>query len=129
MKQAIKPLILVFVSMAMLGCSNLPPKSAGNWIGYTEKGEASFYADRHQFKKTASGELYNHGLSTAAHKELPFGSKVRVTNVENGKSVVVKVNDRGPFVKGRVIDLSKSAFSRIGNTSLGLISVQIEVIE
>jgi rare lipoprotein A len=129
MKQAIERLVIVFVSIAILGCSSPQPKSPGNWIGFTERGEASFYANRHQFQKTASGELYNHSLRTAAHKEVPFGSNVRVTNVENGKSVVVKVNDRGPFVRGRVIDLSKSAFSSIGNTSLGVISVQIEVIE
>jgi rare lipoprotein A len=74
-------------------------------------------------------ELYNHNLKTAAHRKIPFGSKIKVTNVNNGNSVVVVVNDRGPFVNGRIIDLSKSAFSSIGNTSLGLISVQVEVIE
>ena len=129
MNCALKGLIIVFVSIAMLGCSNLQPRSADNWIGYTEAGKASYYANRHQFKKTASGELYNHNLKTAAHKKLPFGSKVKVTNVKNGNSVVVKINDRGPYVRGRIIDLSKSAFGVIGSTSSGLISVRIEVIE
>jgi len=114
----------------MLGCSSAPTKKvADEWIGYTEEGKASFYADKHQFQKTASGALYNHDLKTAAHKTIPFGSKIEVTNITNGKSVIVVVNDRGPFVNGRIVDLSKSAFSSIGNTSLGLISVQIEVIE
>ena len=129
MKHAINRLTIAFVSLAILGCSGLQPKSTEDWIGYTESGEASFYANIHQFNKTASGERYNHSSRTAAHKELPFGSNVRVTNVANGKSVIVKVNDRGPFVRGRIIDLSKSAFSSIANTSVGVISVQIEVIE
>lgn len=129
MNFALKGLTIAFASMAMLGCNNLQPRSADNWIGYTETGKASYYANRHQFKKTASGELYNHNLKTAAHKKLPLGSKVKVTNVTNGNSVVVKINDRGPYARGRIIDLSKSAFSVIGNTSSGLISVRIEVIE
>lgn len=121
--------LIFLVAVAILGCSSTPEKNSTEWIGYTEKGKASFYADRHQFKKTASGELYNHDLKTAAHRTIPFGEKIKVTNINNGKSVVAKVNDRGPFVKGRIVDLSKSAFSSIGNTASGLINVQIEVIE
>jgi rare lipoprotein A len=121
--------LIILVSVAILGCSSTPEKNSTGWIGYTEKGKASFYADKHQFGKTASGERYNHDLKTAAHRTIPFGSKVEVTNLTNGKSVVAVVNDRGPFVNGRIVDLSKSAFSSIGNTSAGLISVQIEVIE
>ena len=95
---------------------------------FSESGKASYYSDKFQNRKTASGERYQHDLKTAAHKKLPFGSLVQVTNLKNGKSVVVKINDRGPFVKGRVIDLSKSAFDHIGDTSRGLIGVKIEVI-
>jgi len=112
----------------LTSCSTVQPGTGGNWIGFTESGQASYYADKHQNRKTASGELYKHELNTAAHKKLPFGSNVKVTNVKSGKSVIVKINDRGPFVKGRIIDLSKSAFSSIGNTSSGLINVKIEVI-
>lgn len=129
MNFALKGLIIAFVSIAMLGCSNLQPTSTETRSGYTETGKASFYGNKHQGKKTASGELYNHNLKTAAHKNLPFGSKVKVTNVKNGKSVVVKVNDRGPYARGRIIDLSKSAFSLIATPSSGLIRVRIEVIE
>ena len=129
MKYSLHRLIIVLVSAAILGCSSAPPRDESEWIGYTEKGKASFYADRHQFKKTASGALYNHDLKTAAHRTIPFGSKIEVTNINNGKSIVVVINDRGPFVKGRIIDLSKSAFSGIGNTSSGLLNVEIEVIE
>jgi rare lipoprotein A len=129
MSYALHILIIFVVAFAILGCSSAPTKYDAEWIGYTEQGQASFYADRHQFKKTASGALYNHNLETAAHRKIPFGSKIEVTNVTNGKSVVVVVNDRGPFVKGRIVDLSKSAFSSIGSTSAGLLKVEIKVIE
>ena len=66
---------------------------------------------------------------TAAHKTLPFGTKVRVTNLSNGKSVVVKINDRGPFIKGRVIDLSHAAFSAIENVSRGVAKVKLEILK
>ena len=110
-------------------CSSLPEKRDSNWIGYTESGKASYYAMKFQSKKTASGEFYDRAKKTAAHKKLPFGTKVRVTNIENSKSVIVKINDRGPFVKGRIVDLSSSAFSRIANLGAGVIEVKIEVIK
>ena len=130
MKHILQWLTIFLVSAAMLGCSSAPPKnSTDEWPGYTEKGQASFYADRHQNNKTACGERYNHDLNTAAHRTIPCGSKLKVINVDNGKTVIVVVNDRGPFVKGRIVDLSKSAFSSIANTSAGVITVQIAVIE
>ncbi|GAB6907715.1 Rare lipoprotein A [Desulfosarcina cetonica] len=124
----LKKLPLLLFLCILTGCSTVQTGAGGNWIGFTESGKASYYADKHQNRKTASGELYKHDLKTAAHKRLPFGSNVKVTNIKNGKSVIVKINDRGPFVKGRIIDLSKSAFRTIGNTSSGLISVKIEVL-
>ena len=75
---------------------------------------ASWYGGFHHGKRTASGEIYNMYALTAAHKTLPFGSKIKVTNLENNKSVVLKVNDRGPFVAGRVVDISKKANQIIG---------------
>ncbi|QJD58628.1 septal ring lytic transglycosylase RlpA family protein [Pseudomonas sp. gcc21] len=125
-----KWLSLVAVILAVTGCSTAPSPSAsrGEWVGYKRSGQASFYADKFQGRKTANGERYRHGANTAAHRKLPFGSKVKVTNTRNGKSVVVRINDRGPFVRGRVIDLSKSAFARIGNPSAGLLNVKIEVV-
>ncbi len=129
MQATIRTLVLLVVLAAMAGCSNLyRPGQGGNWVGHTETGKASFYADRFQNRKTASGELYKIGRNTAAHRTLPFGSQVRVTNVRNGRSVVVRINDRGPFVRGRVIDLSRSAFASIGDTSAGLLNVRMEVI-
>ena len=67
--------------------------------------------------------------NTAAHKKLKFGTKVKVTNMTNGKSVIVKINDRGPFIKGRIIDLSKSAFAKISDLSKGIVKVRMEVVD
>ena len=114
--------------MGITACSTMGPGADGNWVGYTESGEASYYADRHQNQKTASGERYQHAATTAAHKTLPFGTRVKVTNVTNGKSGVVRINDRGPFVRGRIIDLSKSAFASIADLRAGVVKVKIEVV-
>jgi len=122
---------VVFISVIFLmsaSCSTISAQSPDGLSGFSESGKASFYASRYQNRKTASGERFNQDARTAAHRKLPFGTQVRVTNVTNGKSVVVRINDRGPFVKGRIIDLSRSAFKQIGDTDLGLISVKIEVI-
>lgn len=110
------------------GCSTVKPGAGGNSAGYKESGQASYYADKFEGRKTASGEIYRHNQKTAAHKKLPFGTKVKVTNTDNGKSVVVTINDRGPFVKGRILDLSKSAFESIGKTSSGVLNVKMEVV-
>lgn len=95
----------------------------------TQTGKASFYADKFEGRPTASGEKYKHGKLTAAHKTLPFGTKVRVTNIANNQTVDVVINDRGPYVDGRVIDLSKSAAEKLGFVNLGLAEVKIEVID
>jgi rare lipoprotein A len=119
----------VLIYFTVLGCSSSPAEGDSNWVGYTESGKASFYAMKFQSKKTASGELYDKAKKTAAHKKLPFGTKVKVTNTKNSKSVIVKINDRGPFMKGRIVDLSGSAFSSIANLDAGVIDVKIEVIK
>ncbi len=121
--------LCVLIFFTVLDCSSVPINRKSNWTGYTESGKASYYAARFQSRTTASGELYDKAKKTAAHKNLPFGSKVKVTNVKNRKSVIVKINDRGPFVKGRIIDLSGSAFSSIAYLSAGVIKVKIEVIQ
>ncbi|MCF5890611.1 septal ring lytic transglycosylase RlpA family protein [Aeromonas veronii] len=120
---------LLLVCLLLAACSSRYDEShGGSWRGYSETGYASYYADRYHGKKTASGELYRNNLNSAAHMELPFGSMVRVTNLANGKSVVVKVNDRGAFKSGRIIDLSKSAFGSIANICDGIIKVKVEVL-
>lgn len=92
-----------------------------------QTGMASYYGGSWHGKKTANGEIFNENSLTAAHKTLPFGTKVKVTNLDNGKSVVVRINNRGPYSKGRVIDLSKAAFSRIASISKGVTRVKLEV--
>jgi rare lipoprotein A len=98
------------------------PKAArGGQIGM-----ASFYANKFQGRRTASGEVYRHGALTAAHRSLAFGRKARVTSLSSGRSVVVRINDRGPFVRGRVIDVSLSAARQLGMTSRGIARVRVD---
>jgi rare lipoprotein A len=98
-------------------------------FGQSQTGKASFYADKFEGHPTASGEKYKHNKLTAAHKTLPFGTKIRVTNVENSQTVDVVINDRGPYVDGRVVDLSKSAAEKLGFVAKGLTDVKIDVID
>jgi len=98
-------------------------------MGQTQTGKASFYADKFEGHPTASGEKYKHSKLTAAHKSLPFGTKVRVTNLENNSTVDVEINDRGPYIDGRIIDVSKSAAEKLGFINLGITEVKIEVID
>jgi len=94
--------------------------------GYaTRKGLASYYADSYEGKTTANGEIYRQGKITAAHKTLPFGTKVEVTNLSNNKSVVVRINDRGPYIRGRIIDLTKAAAKEIDMVGTGVAKVKI----
>ena len=94
-----------------------------------QEGLASWYGGKFQGRRTASGEIYDKNKFTAAHKTLPFGMLVKVTNMENGKSATVRINDRGPFVEGRIIDLSQAAATEIGMTGKGLVQVRIEPFE
>ncbi len=92
---------------------------------YSETGVASWYGGRFHGRKTASGERYNQNKMTAAHKTLPFGTRVRVKNLNNGKSVSVVINDRGPFTKGRIIDVSRAAARKLDMINSGTARVQI----
>lgn len=94
-----------------------------------QAGTASYYGERWNGRRTSNGEVFNTKLLTAAHRTLPFGTLVRVTNQHNGKSVIVRINDRGPFKKGRVIDLSKAAFESIESINRGLTKVKLEIIK
>jgi rare lipoprotein A len=91
----------------------------------TETGKASYYANKFNGRKTANGEIFRNRKKTAAHKTLPFGTIVRVTNLRNGKSVKVRINDRGPFVAGRSIDLSRRAARKIGMVQEGVGNVKL----
>lgn len=102
----------------------------GNFRLYKSKAHASYYADQFNGRKTASGKRFDNNKYTAAHKKLPFGTKVKVTNEVNGKSVILEVIDRGPFVRSREIDLTKRAFKEIcSSKSAGVMLVTIEVLQ
>ena len=102
----------------------------GTFKFYKKNAHASYYANKFHNHRTASGKRYDKNKYSAAHKKLPFGSIVKVTNEANGKSVIVEVNDRGPFVRSREIDLSRRAFMEItGNQSSGNMKVTMEVLQ
>ncbi len=103
---------------AQLTAFSLPPM----------RGIASWYGGRHVGRPTASGEIHSRKLRTAAHRDLPLGTLVRVTNLKNGRSCVVKVNDRGPYVAGRIIDLSERAARDLAMLNDGLAAVRVEVL-
>jgi rare lipoprotein A len=96
---------------------------------YNESGEASYYGAKHQGKKTASGERFDQAQLTAAHRTLPFGTQVRVTNLDNNKSVVVRINDRGPFNRKRLIDISKSAAQQLDMLKTGTAPVRVQSLD
>jgi len=104
------------------------PRPIQREVGYQEEGIASWYGGEFNGRRTANGEIYDmHGLS-AAHRTLPLGTIVKVTSMQNGRSVQLKVNDRGPFVSGRVLDLSYGAASQLGIIGPGTARVRIEVV-
>lgn len=109
-------LILLFAVTLLFACS---PK-------VSQSGKASYYADKFNGRKTASGVTFRNSKKIAAHKTLPFGTKVKVTNLSNGKSTKVVIQDRGPHVAGRIIDLSKKSAKKIGLIEQGVGNVKIE---
>lgn len=92
-------------------------------------GIASYYGRKFHGKRTASGEIFDKNAMTAAHHSLPFGTKVKVTNLRNGKAVLVRINDRGPHVRGRMIDLSQAAAKKIGLSQVGTAHVKLQVLK
>ncbi len=124
-------LALGFLSL-LWGCAKRvppPPPPIQPLVGSRQIGVASWYGKDFHGKPTASGEIYNMYDMTAAHKTLPLGTQVMVTNLENGRSVKVTINDRGPFVKNRIIDLSYAAAKAIGMVGPGTAKVMIEVLK
>jgi rare lipoprotein A len=102
------------------------PSSATTKIA--QSGVASYYGPGFHGRRTANGEAFDMHAMTAAHRTLPFGTKVKVTNLANGKSAIVRVNDRGPYANGRIIDLSVAAAKQIGSTNSGTARVTLEVL-
>jgi rare lipoprotein A len=117
---------LLLVSAPLAGCA-LPVPFA-DWPLAIERGEASYYAGEFHGRTAASGERFNMYQLTAAHRTLPMGTRVRVTNLRNGRDVVVRINDRGPFVQGRVIDLSYAAAKKVDMVTAGVVPVKLEIL-
>lgn len=111
------------MSIILYSCATTPSSSG---YGTTT---VSYYADKFEGRKTANGEIYLHSKMTAANRTLPFGTKVEITNPENSKTVIVTINDRGPWKSARDFDLSKEAFKKIGNLNEGLLKVKYRVIK
>lgn len=132
-------LIALCGTLLLVGCSTTTENFAAKVNNETdvnhsqastaiETGVASFYSDKFNGRRTANGEIFHNKKLTAAHRTLPFGTYVKVTALWNGRSVVVKINDRGPFIKGRVIDLSKAAAAKLHLIGKGVGKVDIEVV-
>lgn len=120
--------IVTFLTLlvTLLFTTNVMAKTKVNQ--HSTRGEASYYAGFHHGKKTASGERFNMHSLTAAHRTLPLGSKIKVTNLNNGKEVVVRVNDRGPYAKGRVLDVSLGAAKKLDMIKTGTTKVSIQIL-
>lgn len=114
--------ISIAAILLLAGCS---PTLRTTGREVRERGSASYYGDKFHGRTTASGERFNQNRMTAAHRTLPFGTKVTVKNLKNGKQVVVKINDRGPSSKSRMIDLSKGAAKKIGMIQAGVVPVEL----
>lgn len=117
--------VLLFPLLSVILClAGSPARAEGEGL----QGKASWYGGRHVGRPTASGEIFTRHLRTAAHRDLPFGSKVRVINLRNHRSVIVRINDRGPFIDGRIIDLSEQAARDLRMVRQGVTEVRLERI-
>jgi len=116
------PVVLLLL-LGVTGCRVLP------WTGYREKGIASWYGGKFHGRRCASGEVFDQNAMTAAHRKLPFDTIVRVRNLRNDRAVVVRINDRGPFIRGRIIDLSRGAARQLGMVTDGIVPVRIQVLK
>jgi len=140
-KKLISIVLSTSLSLSAVNLANILPAEAHHTRNYklrravrsnsSQVGIASWYGhnDGYHGRKTANGERFNKWGNTAAHRYLPFGTKVKVTNLNNGKSTVVRITDRGPFIKNRILDLSYGSFSKIAPVNQGLIRVRIERVK
>lgn len=119
----------VFIIFLASGCGVIPRTPSGETLSFVGDGVASWYGPNFHGKKTANGETFKMDELTAAHRTLPFNTRVRIDNTDNGRSVIVRINDRGPYVGNRVIDLSREAASKLGMIQTGTANVQIYLIQ
>lgn len=117
-------IIFICLPICLAACEEKPKEKP-----YTQTGQASYYARMFEGRKTASGTTYRKDSLTAAHKFLPLGTAVKVTNLANEKEVTVEVNDRGPYIEGRIIDLSREAAKKLGMMETGTADVSLEVVK
>jgi rare lipoprotein A len=120
--------IVALCCLSLGACSWVPKGESQLDVGIKERGIASWYGEQFHGKQAANGEIFDMGALTAAHRTLPLGSMIRVTNLTNGKHVRVRINDRGPYVNGRILDLSLAAADRLGMVDGGVSVIQLEVI-
>jgi rare lipoprotein A len=118
--------VALALAVTTCGCATTRPLVAG---APGETGVASYYGHRHDGRQTASGERFDMRELTAAHRTLPFGTRVRVTNLENGRSVIVRINDRGPFKEERILDLSYAAAEELQLIAPGKARVRLDVLD
>ena len=123
--------LLLPLALLLPACGSKPAVAtlSGPVVVSSQQGKASYYGARHHGRKTASGERFNKNALTAAHRSLPFGTVVRVTNLNNQQSIIVRINDRGPFAKGRIIDLSEQAAREINMIRAGVAQVKVELLK
>lgn len=127
-RQCLQSILLFTGCLIMTGCSVVPKGTVDLDLGIKERGIASWYGGGFNGQLTASGEIYDMEALTGAHRTLPLGTVLKVMNAENGKQVEVRINDRGPYVNGRILDLSYAAARRLGMIERGTSPVQLEVI-
>ncbi|WOC52770.1 hypothetical protein BPO_2123 [Bergeyella porcorum] len=120
-------ILVIIMMISALGLYSF--KYSANENDEVKTSYASYYHDKFNGRRTASGEIFHNSKFTAAHRTLKFGTKVRVTNLRNGESVVVTINDRGPFHSSRALDLSKAAFDEIGDLGKGTMPIEYQVVD
>jgi len=126
------PLLASLCALLLAGCASSGRTTTGSTpssSGLPAEGVASYYADKFEGRPTASGEIYRASALTAAHRTLPFGTRLRVTHLKSGRTVIVKVNDRGPQRTDRLVDLSGAAAQALGMITEGLARVRIEQVQ
>jgi rare lipoprotein A len=113
----------VLISLVAMACVHAPVATTR-----TQDGVASYYGESFAGRRTASGERFDPQAFTAAHRDLPFGTRIRVTNLDNGRTVVVRINDRGPYAGGRIVDVSWAAARELGMLRSGVARVRVELL-